>query len=89
MSHEHSVFELTEGLNVLVGPNNCGKSAVVTALQILCYNDTSTFVLRHEARECSIQVESGDGHVVRWARKKSGSPWSFSRPLTWESKDSE
>jgi exonuclease SbcC len=75
MSHEHSVFELTEGLNVLVGPNNCGKTAVVTALQILCYNDNSTYVLRHEARECSIQVETVEGHVVRWARKKGGSPY--------------
>ncbi len=74
MSHEHSVLELAEGLNVLVGPNNCGKSAVVTALQILCYNDTSTYVLRHGASQCSIELETSDGHVVRWSRKKSGSP---------------
>ena len=75
MSHEHSVFDLTEGLNVLVGPNNCGKSAVVTALQVLCYNDPSKFALRHDAKECSILLETDDGHVVRWARKKNGSPY--------------
>ena len=75
MSHEHSVFELTEGLNVLVGPNNCGKSAVVTALQILCYNDNSTYVMRHDTRQCSVTVETEDGHTIRWARKKSGAPW--------------
>ena len=75
MSHEHSVFELTEGLNVLVGPNNCGKSAVVAALQILCYNDNSTYVLRHGAKQCRIRVETDDGHVVVWSRKRSGAPF--------------
>ena len=45
MSHEHTVIEPAAGLTVLVGPNNCGKSAIVTALQILCHNDNSTYVL--------------------------------------------
>jgi chromosome segregation ATPase len=29
MSHKHMVLDLAPGLSVLVGPNNCGKSAVV------------------------------------------------------------
>ena len=74
MSHEHSVIDLSEGLTVLVGPNNCGKSAIVAALQVVCYNDNSSYVLRHEARECSVTIETDDGHVVRWSRKKNGSP---------------
>jgi len=74
MSHRHTVIELDAGLTVLVGPNNCGKSAVVTALQILCHNDTSTYVLRHGAKECRIIVETGEGHRIEWIRKKSGSP---------------
>ncbi len=74
MSHEHTVIDLADGLTVLAGPNNCGKSAVVTALQILCYNDPSTYVLRHGAAQCRVTVETDDGHVIRWSRKKNGSP---------------
>jgi predicted ATP-dependent endonuclease of OLD family len=32
MSHEHTVLEPAAGLTLLIGPNNCGKSAVVAAL---------------------------------------------------------
>lgn len=74
MSHRHTVFEPAAGLTVLVGPNNCGKSAVVTALQILCHNDNSTYVLRHDAKECRVIVETIEGDRVEWIRKKRGSP---------------
>ena len=74
MSHRHTVIEPAAGLTVLVGPNNCGKSAIVTALQILCHNENSTYVLRHGAKECRIIVETDDGHRIEWMRNKSGSP---------------
>ena len=73
MSHAHTVIEPAAGLTVLVGPNNCGKSAVVAALQILCHNENSTYVMRHGERECRVEVETNDGHTVRWTRKSSPS----------------
>lgn len=72
MSHRRTVIEPAAGLTVLIGPNNCGKSAIVTALQILCNNDNSTYVLRHGAKECRVIVETDDGHKIQWSRKKSG-----------------
>ncbi len=71
MSHAHTVIEPAAGLTVLVGPNNCGKSAVVAALQILCRNDNSTYVLRHNERACSVTVETDDGHKITWGRTKT------------------
>jgi exonuclease SbcC len=73
MSHEHTVIEPAPGLTVLIGPNNCGKSAVVAALQILCTNDKSTYVMRHDEKQCSVVIETDDGHSIEWRRKTSPS----------------
>ena len=72
MSHRHTVIDLAEGLTVLVGPNNCGKSAVVSAFQTLCQNATGDYMRRHGERECSVRVETDDGHVLEWRRKRDG-----------------
>lgn len=72
MSHERTVIEPAAGLTVLVGPNNCGKSAFVSALQILSHNARSSYVMRHGEKQCEIIVETDDGHIVNWSKKKSG-----------------
>ena len=74
MSHGHTVIEPARGLTVLIGPNNCGKSAVVAALQILCHNENSTYVLRHDAKKCRVTVTTDDGAEIVWRRGKSGGP---------------
>ena len=73
MSHAETVIEPAEGLTVLVGPNNSGKSAIVEALRTLCTNENSTHVKRHGARECCVTVETDDGHVIEWRRRNSPS----------------
>ena len=69
MSNHHTVIEPADGLTVLVGENNCGKSAVVAALQILCHNTSGDYMVRHGEKECRIIVETDEGHVVEWKRK--------------------
>src|SRR2546423_1953812 len=70
MSHKHTVIEPAEGLTVLTGPNNCGKSAVVVALQTLCCNDRgSRAYVRHNEKEARVRVETSEGHRVEWIRK--------------------
>lgn len=69
MSHGRTEIELADGLTVLTGPNNCGKSAVVAALQILATNGRTTHVTRHGEKTCRITVETDDGHTVVWERK--------------------
>ncbi|MCP4170748.1 MAG: AAA family ATPase [Fuerstiella sp.] len=71
MSHARTEIDLADGLTVLTGPNNCGKSAVVAALQTLATNGRSTHVMRHGAKCCRITVETDDGHTVCWERRKT------------------
>ncbi len=70
MSHSDTVIDLSAGLTVLTGPNNCGKSAFVTALQVLSENAIGDFMVRHGAKECRVTVETDDGHTIEWKRKK-------------------
>ncbi|MFP3981778.1 MAG: AAA family ATPase [Desulfobacterales bacterium] len=70
MSHPHTVIEPAEGLTVLTGGNNTGKSAVISALQTLCRNISGDYMVRHGQKECRIIVETGEGNVLEWKRKK-------------------
>ncbi|WP_404306350.1 AAA family ATPase [Neorhodopirellula lusitana] len=71
MSHAKTEIELADGLTVLTGPNNCGKSALVAALQTIATNGNTTHVMRHGSKMCRITVETDDDHTVIWERKKS------------------
>lgn len=72
MSHRRTVIEPAEGLTVLVGPNNCGKSAVVVALQCLNTCDTrSAPFIRHDQKEARVGIETDDGSRIEWVRGKN------------------
>ena len=69
MAHEHTVLELTEGVNVLIGPNNCGKSAVVEAIRAVCENTRGNYMIRHGAKESQVLIETDDGDKIEWRRR--------------------
>src|SRR5437868_12245115 len=69
MSHPRTEIEPAAGLTVLVGPNNCGKSAVVSALQTLCNNASGDYMVRHDEKEVRVTVETDDGHTLTWKRR--------------------
>lgn len=70
MSHTHTVLEPAAGLTVICGPNNCGKSAVVSAVETLCFNAPGDYMVRHGADSASVTIETDDDHVLAWRRKK-------------------
>lgn len=69
MCHSHTVIEPAEGLTVLAGPNNCGKSAVVVALRTLCENIRGDFMVKHGESDCRVRTKTDDGHELEWQRK--------------------
>lgn len=68
LAHGHSTFDFAPGLNVLTGPNNSGKSAVVEALRCLAENPIPRHVIRHGAKQARVTAELEDGTRVAWVR---------------------
>jgi len=82
MSHVRTVIEPAEGLTVLIGPNNCGKSAVIHALEMICYNsEAADFAIRHGTKKATVTVETQDAdgarHTLVWWRKKETAGYSI------------
>lgn len=73
MSHKSSEFELVKGINVITGPNNSGKSAVISALQMLADLPVKEgdYMVRHGASHASVTIETGEGDELSWQRKGS------------------
>jgi exonuclease SbcC len=73
MAHESTDIVLGDGLNVLVGPNNVGKSTVAYAIKLVARNANSSFVMRHDSKECSVTIETAENHTITWCKRKSPS----------------
>ena len=70
MSHRNSVIELSDGLNVITGCNNSGKSAIVEALRIVCENASGAYMVRHGESDCRVTIETDESDVIQWRRIK-------------------
>lgn len=66
-SHERSEFRFAPGLNVIIGPSDNGKSAVLRAIRWALYNEPrGTDFVRSGTRECRVTVTMSDGtEIVR------------------------
>lgn len=64
-SHVHSEFTFGPGLNVIVGPSDNGKSAVLRAINWVLYNEPKgTGHVRIGTRECRVAVTMSDGAEI-------------------------
>ncbi len=71
-SHEMSVIDLDDGLNVITGPSDQGKSAIIRALRWVLYNEPrgSDFI-RHKQNKCQVAVGFDNGFKVTRKRTPS------------------
>ena len=70
-SHKYSVIELNEELNVIVGPSDSGKSAIIRGLKWALYNEPAgDYFIREGEREASVTVEFSDNIKVKRMEKK-------------------
>ncbi|NLV15733.1 MAG: AAA family ATPase [Syntrophomonadaceae bacterium] len=71
-SHRETDFEFDPGLNIIVGPSDQGKSAIIRAMRWLIYNEPrgSGFIRSGETR-CQVRMEMSNGVVVERIRDDS------------------
>src|SRR5690625_1085404 len=71
-SHKHTVVELDPGLNVIVGPSDSGKSAIIRGIKWALYNEPAgDFFIREGESECSVTLIFAD--KTKLIRKRSRS----------------
>jgi exonuclease SbcC len=72
-SHQHTEVEFGSGLNVVVGPSDFGKSALVRALRWVLYNEPrGANFIRAGAKVCKVKVEMDEGAIVTRLRSTTG-----------------
>ncbi len=71
-SHKYSQIELDQGMNVIVGQSDSGKSAIIRGIKWVLYNEPSgDFFIREGEKECSVSLEFSDSTILKRYRSKS------------------
>lgn len=71
-SHARTKLEFQEGLNVIIGPSDQGKSAIIRALRWICYNEPKgTDFFRIGSNSCRVKVKLDSGEEIVRERTSS------------------
>lgn len=82
--HVDTTIPLSKGITALIGDNNLGKSAIVSALRAVAYGESDDTMIRHGQDFCEVYLEIDAGNVIKFRRVKKGSP-----KTTWELSDKD
>lgn len=80
-SHVHTELTFHPGLNVLVGPSDSGKSAILRALRWVLFNyPRGMEMIREGASRCQVTLELDDGTKIIRTRSKSINRYTLIQP---------
>lgn len=70
-SHEKSELEFSDGVNIIVGQSDSGKSAIIRSLRWACWNKPSgNSFCSTWGRETSVELTTEEGSIIRSKGKK-------------------
>ncbi|MEN2464963.1 AAA family ATPase [Ornithinibacillus sp. JPR2-1] len=70
-SHVNSVFNLGQGLNVVTGPSDAGKTAIIRAVRWVAFNDPQGESFLNEAvGEAEVKITLANNAVITKTRRK-------------------
>lgn len=71
-SHKNSTIEFDNQLNVIVGPSDSGKTAILRAIKWALYNEPSgDYFIREGESECSVTIVFSDSTKIKRYRSRS------------------
>lgn len=71
-SHKSSELEFDNSLNVIVGPSDQGKSAIIRGIKWALFNEPSgDYFIREGEKDCSVTVVFNDNTAIKRYRSKS------------------
>lgn len=74
-SHHDTKLFFGPGVTGLIGDNDLGKSNAVNAsLKAVAYNESDDRFIHRDFDEATIEIGLERGYVIRWTRKRKGSP---------------
>ncbi|OCL28041.1 hypothetical protein U472_02250 [Orenia metallireducens] len=80
-SHENSKLNLDQGLNVITGPSDQGKSAIIRALRWVLYNEPrGNDFIRHGKKKCQVGIELSNGFKIIRKRTPSKNRYILTTP---------
>ena len=69
--------KFVEGLNVIIGPSNNGKSSLVRALEAVYFNKQGNNFINNNAETCTVSIKQGN-NVINWMKfKATGTPAKY------------
>lgn len=85
-SHVYTKLEMCSSLNVIVGPSDQGKSAIIRALRWLFYNEPrGTDFFRVGSTNCRVSVQLNTGEVITRERANNRNRYLYRNPKGEES----
>jgi len=64
-SHKDTELSFSDGLNVIVGPSDQGKSAIIRAIKWVLYNEPrGTDFIRQGTNSARVTLELSNGYVI-------------------------
>lgn len=79
-AHTNSTFNLENGLNLIVGTSDSGKSALARAINFVLYNISESDFVRLKEKQFEVEIVFADGAVIKRTKGKDINSVSYKYP---------
>lgn len=81
-SHKYTEIDFENGLNVIVGPSDHGKTAIIRGIKWVLYNEPAgTFFIREGEKECSVTIYFSNGVKIQRLRSASKNIYMYNEEI--------